>query len=442
MHMLQHDLLRRTVQHARLRTTFYTAERYPELTPADPAAPPDLRCWPLLRREDVVAHAAELTAGGYERGANSHTEGTTGTPLRVVRSREEMDYVFAYAQGLVDAAGSTGVAKPLVLALGNPYHGEAVPMPSVGTSLSGSVLDDDSIAACARLLQITNPLPERAERISLLTGLLFHVHFLTSYLMERRIDPSSTAVRTIVVTGSYATPAMRRFIADAWKATLYDRFSLTESAAGATRCLRCGDFHFDANVVAEALDVVTGLPAAEGIGELVLTDLYPFARMQPMLRYVTGDLVRRVRSACKPHAFTFAFLGKTRNCIWQNAGGTARWLLLYNDYFDVLTELPDVALTEVFSAVTTAFDRSAGSRPIQTIEVAERDNRTVITCTIELRYAPHCFPDRTDELRRTIVRRLRESPTALAEQLDRGAAELQVRFVSPGMLHGASTLYV
>lgn len=435
---LQKALLKATIDHARAHTPYYRnrpeyQEDFPEVEANEPLP---LDHWPVLQRAEVNRHAAEFLSEDVTFSTLCHTSGTTGPPLHVYKSAEEIEFVQRFFRRFGQLGTRSLQRKPITLSFPNLYHGSGIRLPSIGQVLVGGVTDDTLIEDAVKLLAGTFRFPHCEERVSILSGLAFHVKLFTSYLYEQGYDPASFGIRSINITGGYTALASRKFLAAAWNAILFDRFTLTEAIGGATRCHICDRFHLDSHLIGEVLDVDSQRPVTDGVGHLVLTCPYPFVQMQPLIRYATGDLIRTAPSTCQP-LLTFNFLGKEKNCIRApraSAGKTA-WLLYSADLCDVLTALPDVRIYDWFSNVRVVRDRSVGSLPIHKISTAEEaGGRVRITIAIELRYAPHCFGDRTAELDRHIREHLCRVNTTLAEALRDGAVALDIRFVGPDAL--------
>jgi hypothetical protein len=161
--------------------------------------------------------------------------------------------------------------------------------------------------------------------------------------------------------------------------------------------------------------------------------------MLPLIRYATGDLVRRVKSDCSPSP-TFDFLGKTVNCVGTRRWGSrTEWLLFSVDLYEILNELPDIRSIEHFANVHKALDRTVGAPLVFTLRVSEdaESGPLVILLTCELRYAPHCFPQRIAELEARIHEGLTAAETALGRRLEDGSVRLDIRFAGPGALGDA-----
>jgi hypothetical protein len=164
--------------------------------------------------------------------------------------------------------------------------------------------------------------------------------------------------------------------------------------------------------------------------------------MQPLIRYDTGDIVRRVENGCHP-AFTFEFVGKAKNCISWRPYRKAEWLVLSAVLHEVLDPIPDFKRVEQFRGVSSTSDASVGSLPIYTLTKSEPGpGPLLITLTAELRYAPHFYPERTTELKNIIGRGLAETHEILAARIAEGAVDFQVVFAAPGALGGVHVLKI
>lgn len=176
---------------------------------------------------------------------------------------------------------------------------------------------------------------------------------LTAYLLSSGVQPRELGVREIVLSGEQASSSIELWASNLWEGTrLFDRYGLSEIFGGATRSARCGAFHTDIHVHPEFLRS-DGTPAQPGeMATLVLTELYPFTQAQPLIRYSTGDLVRRVECECGlTDSFHYlsrrsrAVLNQTRDDVILN-DGIARniWANL------VLHELADICRPELANA--------------------------------------------------------------------------------------------
>jgi hypothetical protein len=442
LHVLQTYLLRRTLDHARATTSFYSSGEYRDWITTAPHNPPDLSCWPILTRQAVAANDSALIARDVAFHSVCHTSGATGPALSIYKSAEELSVLWRYYEELLGRR-SFEARIPLILAFPNFYHGVPIRLPSMGKVFVSGVTDDILIEDAFKVLAHTYCIAGHDPRISVISGLNFHVQLFTSFLIERGIDPREFDVRSVNVVGNYLSQHASQFLSESWGAVVSDRFTLTESVGGATRCLRCSHYHLDANVIGEVLDVDTGRPVQHGVGRLVLTQLYPFVQMQPLIRYDTGDLVRRVSVDCSS-TVAFEFLGKAANCVSRSrADGRTEWLVFSTDLYEALDSLPDIRRYPTFVNVRGVGDPTIGSPHIFTQEISDEDHTPFeIRLTFELCYSPHYHPARSAEIDRFLRTKLRATSTALADGLEAGSVTLYLRFVGPGKLGDAHRVKV
>lgn len=435
LNTLHSYLLKRTVEHARRNTRFYAqAPEYERWNTVPDGDPPDLSCWPVINRQHVADRLQDFIAGDVRLRSVAHTTGTTGATINVYKSHEEVAFLTRYYLQMFQPQVETLASLPLSLSFPNFHHGAQIPLPAVGIPFFSGLTDDGLLRETVRMLETTYSIPGHDARISLLSGPEHELQFFTSYLLEQGRDPRAFGIAAINTTGSHLSAHRRKFLRDAWGAAVNDYFTLTEIIGGAMRCHGCEHFHLDPLVVGEVVDVDTGLPVGQGVGALVLTSLHPFVQMQPLVRYETGDLVRRSESECVG-TMTFEFLGKRRNAVGLRRDGRTDWLIFPAPLYDFLSPVPDINLHAWNANVRTASDRSIGSLPLIAIRTADEGGRLRVDLVVELRYSPHFFAERTRELTSMIVSHLMDAPgTTLVEHLGDGGVVLNVDFVGPGVL--------
>lgn len=432
---LQKFLLKWTVGHARKNTQFYSEDVAYLSTPAtDIDAPPDLSAFPIIDRQIIAERLADFLARDVQLRSICHTSGTTGRPLDVYKSFEEVRFINEYFSRMFGSLQNRERPKPLSLSFPNFYHGVPVPMPSLGMSFVSGVTDDTLIQDARRILDTTYDMPGYGSQVRMLGGLGHHILFFTSYLIEQGVNPADYRMECINVTGGYLSSTMFEFLADAWKCQINIRFSMTETIGGASCIAPTHRFVLDPHLIGEVLDVDSNVGLEQGVGKLVLTNLYPFVQMQPLIRYQNGDLVRRLPS---PNGrLVFDFLGRVKNAISRVKGGRREWLIFSAPLNDVLSAIPDIRVYDWFSNVRVARDRTVGSLPIMSLKSEDDGGVLTITLSLELRYAPHLHRKRCAELRQRITDTLRTVPdTALGSALDSGEVVFNVVFFAPEQLN-------
>ena len=433
--VLQGFLLRRTLAHARAHTRYYGSR-----AEYDCALTTELGVWtsladlPTINRQTVVRHFAEFIADDVHLRSVCHTSGTTGQPLEVYKSFEEVYFIGEFFSRMFAEALRQLPLLPLTLSFPTAHHGVPIPIPGPGIGFASGVTDDTLIRDAVRVLETEYHVAGHEPRISILSGMAFQVLFFTSYLLEQQIEPKKFGLKAVNIAGGFVPAHWRRFLERSWDAPVNDRFSLTESAAGASRCRTCQWFMPDPHQVMEVLDCDTGRVLDEGIGRLIVTNLHPFVQMQPLIRYETGDVVECRRCFCSPLQ-KIRFLGREKNSISRMRSGERRWLVFSAELHEVLATIPDLRIYDWFSNVRVARDRTVGSLPIMSLKTEPAEGRLRIVLSAELKYAPHCYPDRLAELTAMIRRHLESvEGTTFAEDLASGEVEFDCRFVPPEAL--------
>ncbi|MGO7192931.1 hypothetical protein ACCT14_34050 [Rhizobium brockwellii] len=432
---LQKFLLKWTVGHAYKHTKFYGKNpAYASLPSNEVDAAPDLSAWPIISRTVISENFEEFIADDVQLRSTCHTSGTTGQPMDVYKSFEEVRFINDYFSHMFRSFLKSGRPKPLSLSFPNFYHGVAVPMPSIGMSFVSGVTDDTLIQDARRVLDTTYHFKGYDSRIRILGGLGHHILFFTSYLMEQGVDLSTYRMECINLTGGFLSVQMFEFLRDAWKCPINIRFSMTETIGGATCIEPTSRFVLDPHLIGEVVDVDTGGLLQEGVGALVLTNLYPFVQMQPLIRYQNGDLVRRIPSA--NGRLVFDFLGRVKNALTRMKDGKREWLLFSAPLNNTLAAIPDIRVYDWFANVRTAKDRTVGSLPIMSVRAEERGGVVTIKLSLELRYAPHLHRKRCDKLRRDIIAAMRVVPdTVLSTAMDANEVVFDILFCGPEQLN-------
>lgn len=432
---LQSFLARRTLRHAFAHVPFYRdLPAYGRDRPVRPEGA-NLGDLPTVTRAIVMSQSPRFIADDVHLRSVCHSSGTTGSPIEIYKSHEEVAFIRDFFTRLFAPAFQAPTS--LSLSFPTPHHGAPLPFPSPGIGFVGGVTDDTLIRDAVRILATEYQVDGASRRISRLSGMGFQLLFFTNYLLEQGLDPAAFRLQSVSVAGGFVPRHWRNFLARAWGCAIHDRFSLTETAGGATRCDCCGLFRPDPQVLFEVLDVDGGQVLTEGVGKLVVTNLYPFAQMMPLIRYETGDVVRL--GVCpRSNMPGFAFLGRLGNCVSAGAGREQRWLLFSAALHELLAEIPDLNVYEWFSNVRAVKDRTVGSLPMVAVKHGrEPSGRPWIRLEAELRYTPHAYPDRTQALADRIRDGLAATAgTTFGEDLARGDLAFAIDWRPPGGLTG------
>ena len=263
----------------------------------------DLRGWhdfarlPLTTKtelaEDQTAHALFGTNLTYplERYVRVHqTSGTTGVPLRWLDTQESWEW-WARCWGFVLAgAGVTAADRaffPFSFGLFVGFWAGFEGARALGAlAIPGGGQDSPTRLAVMQTLGAT----------VLVCTPSYALHLL-QIARERGVDPAALPVRVTVHAGEPGAgiPSVRARIEAGWGARAFDHAGMTEMGAYGYECQEQAGLHVnESEFIAQVIDPATGAAADEG--ELVLTNLGRFG--SPLIRYRTGDRVRRATTPC------------------------------------------------------------------------------------------------------------------------------------------------
>ncbi|HEX2463310.1 MAG TPA: hypothetical protein VHR17_01720 [Thermoanaerobaculia bacterium] len=279
----QEAALRRLVEHAFEHVPFYRRhfDRH-GLRPADVRRLADLhRLPPVSRRELQHAAVADRTASGVdlERCHSYETSGSSGEPLRIVRTPHEDARLFGRR---LRAQVFSGLRPwDLRVNIGSPrrlFRWHRLGAFRIRTVVNRQPHEGilDQLAALEPDIWIVSP-----ETLEL--------------LIEQSADGRSRPTPRQIFTGAnQLLPSVRRRGEGIFAAPVTDFYGTTECNLVAWECRHCGLYHTSDDSVIVELVREDGRDAAPGEdGEVVLTTLHSFA--MPFLRFRLGDLARRPR---------------------------------------------------------------------------------------------------------------------------------------------------
>ncbi|MEY9944763.1 hypothetical protein [Kitasatospora sp. GAS1066B] len=306
-----------------------------------------------LRESDLPALRDDLTISQV-----AHSTGTTGRPFIRYRSVEELKALSEYSDA-VRAATAQKSAVPqrrsiMFSAMPMAIHGSVAATTITDLRLAIDAFSDRGLERAVTTLTRDGLLPDQDRFERRICGNPAALLLITDALLAAGIDPAELGIQRLVSLSDVLPPGQRRTLVQAWGgAELRDRFSLSEVIGGSTRCASCEAFHFDPTVVPEVLRLDRDEPVAGGIGELALTELFPFSQIQPMIRYRTGDLVQLVESDCEPGEVSIRLLGRipftpfVESAGQLESAGRRRPVLSPFLLAEALERLPEVALGDL-----------------------------------------------------------------------------------------------
>ncbi|WP_213956685.1 MULTISPECIES: hypothetical protein [unclassified Variovorax] len=245
---------------------------------------------PLLEKNEKIAFAI-------------HTTGSTGPVTYRYRSDAELREIAGFFQQVAETIRGDR-RRPLVYMLYGPYHGRDLSglggfFPQAAPYyFSGAVWDDIFIRQGIELLRKRFDVPGLDDRISQVHGAVRLLRVFTQCMIDAGVRATETGVETLVSFAGYLASESRNFLQRYWGVMPLEIFSFSEVMGGASKCPMCGALNFDPHLLPEVLSFTSAQAVDEGVGRLVVTELLPFGRSQPLIRYYNGDIVQRVKSLC------------------------------------------------------------------------------------------------------------------------------------------------
>ena len=225
------------------------------------------------------------------------TTGTSGTPTAVWFSRAELDTIAALSTisavlnlGLrphhtVAYAGCSRATLPLVNAA------ESV------TRAGASFVQFGTIDPAVALDRLAAPLglPGKAPQITHLTTSASYLAALVAQAERGGWQPSDFGLQSVEVGGEVLSRPLRERAAAALGATVSNSYLMTETVPSGAGPCREGHLHHATEFGhMEILDPQSWEPTPPGgLGMIVHTPYVPYRECSLLLRYATGDLVRR-----------------------------------------------------------------------------------------------------------------------------------------------------
>lgn len=250
-----------------------------------------------------------------ERYTRFHqTSGTSGTPLRWLDTPESWDGMLENWTKIFFAAGVKPGDKAYFAFSFGPFIGFWLAFESAA-KLGCLCLPGGGLSSAARLRDIV----ELGATVICCTPT--YALRLAEVAAQEKIDLKKARVKTIIVAGEPggSVPAIRSRIEKLWLgARVFDHHGMTEVGPVTYECpARPGILHvIESAYFAEIVEPASGKPAKENeTGELVLTTLGRTG--SPLLRYRTGDLVKRGMCGCGRHelALEGGILGRADDMI-------------------------------------------------------------------------------------------------------------------------------
>lgn len=313
--VMQERLLDLTVRRAVADAPFYR-ERLAGWTARDVSSgsADRLDTLPILERADAEAAGDGIHSQCATYAFTSYTSGTTtGRPLLVDRCLEEQSFLAALFTNL--RAGSGASRLPIVLVLTSGDHGRGLQIPGAGYSVPVSLDHPRGLDQALALLRRTYRIGGESRRVSSVAGGPTALEVLADMVARQGDEGLTDSVELLQAGGHYCSRERIKRLTTRWSCPMTDTFSLTELFFTASRCPYCDLYHFNDLGVAELVGLDSDESIVEGRGRLVLTGLFPFTQMTPLIRYATGDLAERKIVSCPYGTIGYRLLGRIQTSV-------------------------------------------------------------------------------------------------------------------------------
>jgi phenylacetate-CoA ligase len=289
----QNERLRLLLRHAYERVPYYRQlfDRH-GIAPQDIRDVRDLHALPITTKTDLRSRPDdEVIADNVDPASlvSYTTSGSSGTPFTIRRTLHEDRYLTTHRFHVMRSRGLRITDKEASVRIVRPAR---IPL-SVRVLRRLGLFRLEWVECRLPIHDIMRTLDQyRPDVLTGYPGVLFR-------LAQAMDDDSRVTLRPrfIVAGGEVLTAAMRRYIAEAFHAPVFDDYGSFEFNLLASECGETGELHVCEDGV--ILEVLTdGRPAHPGErGEVVCTNLHAFA--MPLIRYRLGDIVTMGTETCR-----------------------------------------------------------------------------------------------------------------------------------------------
>ena len=293
------------------------------LRPGDIKDPRDIIKIPVTPKTDLREQTDSFFTRKIDRRmVTVHTSGTTGSPLTVYFSPEDIGARFAFLERCRRWAGvrvgqrrATFSGQSIV-----PKRQSSAPFwrfnrPGRQMLFSSYHLSNEHLPEYARALKECNP--------EIIEGYPSSIHIVAEYFLRNHllgvVKPAA-----VLVTAETVLPHQREAIEKAFEAKLFNQYASSEGAPFISEC-RAGHLHTHLDSGLIEILRSDGTPTQPGeLGEMVVTSFT--TRMTPLLRYAIGDVAVPANDAEKcpcglPFPFVQAIGGRVDDILYTRDRG-------------------------------------------------------------------------------------------------------------------------
>jgi phenylacetate-CoA ligase len=321
---LQFSIFCQFAQHAFARSPYYRQLWQSHgLHPNDIREPADVSRVPIVAKQELRSRTREfLTETDLSKLTPSHTSGSTGAPLTVYFSLEDIGQRHAFLERCRRWAGVRIGQKRATFTGRNLIPPRQTKPPFWRYNRPGKQLLFSSYHLLPQNLNAYIAALEQFQP-EIIDGYPSAIHIVAEHALRAGIT-GYVKPGAILVSAETVFPHQRRAIEAAFQAKLYNQYASSEGAPFISEC-QSGrlHLHLDSGLI-EIVDL-QGNPVAPGaVGEMVVTSFT--THITPLLRYAIGDtaIPSRENSPC-PCGLAFptveAIVGRTDDILWSAERG-------------------------------------------------------------------------------------------------------------------------
>ncbi|NBB82288.1 MAG: hypothetical protein GVY28_02675, partial [Alphaproteobacteria bacterium] len=188
---------------------------------------------------------------------------------------------------------------------------------------------------------------------------------------------------------------------------------------------------FDPQVIPEVVDLSTRRPIVEGTGLLLLTELFPFSQMQPMVRLAVGDIFEVTPLPSGRSGFRCR--GRLSNSVLAPDGAL---ILTSMDARAALEPIPSIVRWPEGDLGGFVARHRCLDPPTFDAAWSVGDDRPQLTLTVPVDFDPRLFTEAADRTAAEAACRLRAESPELRSAVDTGRIDLVVSCTDAATVSG------
>ncbi len=317
----------------------YYVEEFKEtgIKPSDIASWDDLQKLPILDTKTLLARYADFPAVAHARLRRVMVSGgTTGSP-KICYFDDHLREIIEIWAAVWNGAELTGEDTVTVLS----------PIPLASGLMITEIVEE--IGCTSLPVGHTTP-PEFSAKLmqklnaTVITSQPSTLQHFTEQIKAFNYYPKDFNIKKIFLGSEVLTAKTRKHVEREWNCEVFDTSGSAEAGMIGSECREHSGHHLAVGTAYfEVLDLETGLPIREGLGQLYITSLLNLGL--PLIRYDMKDIVKITNEPCK--------CGRTTPRIWFMGRADDRLLLKTGVKF--FAYQVDEAL-EPFDKITMAYN--------------------------------------------------------------------------------------